>query len=157
MVCTASVGCILYWNHQTTWNHSKYTFLCLFFSVCFHVVKGIQLEPAYIVLFKWPYDKSQLVPPSFLSNDGTFLRRRLSYWTALISRYNLIHSSLKLQSGGKKIPDTIRVYISHKIIKVNVFDEGLFEVVETKEGQWIKKRKFRNLFLTLYRLFFQSL
>ena len=35
----ASWGCVLYWNHQTLWNHCKYFFLslCLFPSVCFHL------------------------------------------------------------------------------------------------------------------------
>ena len=44
----------MYWNHQTSWNHTKYFFMSLFLSVCFHAVKGILLEPTYI-LFKWPY------------------------------------------------------------------------------------------------------
>ena len=44
---------------------TKYVFLslCLFLSLCFHAVKGIRLEPTYI-LSKWPYSpySSQLKP-----------------------------------------------------------------------------------------------
>ena len=36
MLCTASGGCVLYLNHQISWNHSKYFFLCLFLSLRFH-------------------------------------------------------------------------------------------------------------------------
>ena len=41
---TASGDRVLYWNHQTSWNHSKYFFLSLFFlSVCLHALKGVWL------------------------------------------------------------------------------------------------------------------
>ena len=42
-------GCVLYWNHQASSNHSKYSFLYAFvlsfYSVSFHAVKCIRLEP----------------------------------------------------------------------------------------------------------------
>ena len=40
MLFTASGGCVLYWNHQTSWNHSKY-FLC----VCFFLYVFMQYGP----------------------------------------------------------------------------------------------------------------
>ena len=47
----AAGGCILYWNHQASSNHSKYLFLYAFilrfYSVSFQAVKGIRLEPTY--------------------------------------------------------------------------------------------------------------
>ena len=39
----------MYWDHQISWNQSKYFFLSLFLflSVCFHAVKGIWYLPRY--------------------------------------------------------------------------------------------------------------
>ena len=76
----------LYWNHKTSRNNSKQSFLlvCLVFSACFHAVSNIWLEPKKI-LFKWPQVRIEILaiaisaPSLILSRiNGLYITRILT-------------------------------------------------------------------------------